>query len=162
MEATVFYLLMHQKYINSKQKGLNKNHIYYIWGIFRRLSQLRIAWKIKTVLNGYDYNYPVDYNIDNCNIINIHKYLMKIIWYKIMLEVIKCKKVFVLLTNIVVNASNHTNCVSASNQKCKIQPALMLLLIYIAMNTVKNNAILLLSIIDFSSIVTLFWSTFIM
>ena len=35
------------------------------------------------------------------------------------------KKVFIgLLTSIVVNASNHTNRVSLSNQTCKIQPAL--------------------------------------
>ena len=30
----------------------------------------------------------------------------------------------VLLTNIV-NSSNHTNCVSLSNQKCEIQPTLI-------------------------------------
>ena len=35
----------------------------------------------------------------------------------------------------LANASNHTKCVSLSNQKCMIQPTL---LIYILMNTVKN------------------------
>ena len=35
------------------------------------------------------------------------------------------KKVFIgLLTRIVVNASNHTKCVSLSNQTCEIQPTL--------------------------------------
>ena len=34
--------------------------------------------KKKTGLNGYVYDFSVDYNtIDNRNIINIHKYLMK-------------------------------------------------------------------------------------
>ena len=33
---------------------------------------------IKIGLNGYDYEFSVDYNIiDTSNIINIHKYLMK-------------------------------------------------------------------------------------
>ena len=42
----------------------------------------------------------------------------------------------VLLTN-TVNASNHAKCISLSNQKCKIQPTL---LIYILKNTVKNDS----------------------
>ena len=32
------------------------------------------------------------------------------------------KKKFVVLLNSIVNASNHTKCVSLSNQKSKIQP----------------------------------------
>ena len=45
------------------------------------------------------------------------------------------KKMFIgLLTNLVVNASSHTKCVSLSNQKCKTQ----LLLIYVLMKTGKN------------------------
>ena len=32
-------------------------------------------------------------------------------------------KIFiVLLTNIIVNVSNHTKCISLDNQKCEIQP----------------------------------------
>ena len=48
---------------------------------------------------------------------------MKETQYKIMFGIIK-KMFIVLLTNIV-NASNHTKCVSLSNQKCKIQPTLI-------------------------------------
>ena len=32
---------------------------------------------------------------------------------------------FVVLLSSIGNASNHTKCVSLSNQKCKIQPALI-------------------------------------
>ena len=35
------------------------------------------------------------------------------------------KKMFVVLLSSIGNASNHTKCVSLSNQKCKIQPALI-------------------------------------
>ena len=33
------------------------------------------------------------------------------------------KKIFIgLLTNVAINASNHTKCASLSNQKCTTQP----------------------------------------
>ena len=35
------------------------------------------------------------------------------------------KKVFIVLLTILVNTSNHTKCVSLSNQKCEIQPNLI-------------------------------------
>ena len=35
------------------------------------------------------------------------------------------KKMFILVLSSIVNASNHTKCVSLSNQKCKIQPTLI-------------------------------------
>ena len=35
------------------------------------------------------------------------------------------KKTFTVLLNSVVNASNHTKCVSLSNQKCMTQPTLI-------------------------------------
>ena len=35
------------------------------------------------------------------------------------------KKVFIVLLSSIVNASNHTKCVSLSNQKCEIQPTLI-------------------------------------
>ena len=44
-------------------------------------------------------------------------------WYKIMLGIIK--KIFIALLSSIVNASNHTKCVSLSNQKCMIQPTLI-------------------------------------
>ena len=57
-----------------------------------------------------------------------------------MLGIIK-NMVIVVLTD-TVSASNHTKCVSLSNQKCMIQPTVNLLLIYILMNTVKNFTII--------------------
>ena len=35
------------------------------------------------------------------------------------------KKIFIALLTGLVNGSNHTRCVSLSNQKCEIQPALI-------------------------------------
>ena len=35
------------------------------------------------------------------------------------------EKVFVVLLTSIVNASNHTKCVSLSNHKCEIQPTLI-------------------------------------
>ena len=35
------------------------------------------------------------------------------------------KKIFIGLLTFLVNRSNHTNCVSLSNQKCIIQPTLI-------------------------------------
>ena len=35
------------------------------------------------------------------------------------------KKIFIMLLSSIVNASNHTKCVSLSNQKCMIQPTLI-------------------------------------
>ena len=35
------------------------------------------------------------------------------------------KKLFIVLLISTFNASNHTNCVSLSNQKCAIQPTLI-------------------------------------
>ena len=40
-----------------------------------------------------------------------------------MFEIIK--KMFIVLLTSIVNASNHTKCVSLSNQKCVIQPTLI-------------------------------------
>ena len=35
------------------------------------------------------------------------------------------KKIFIGLLSGIVNASNHTKCVSLSNQKCEIKPTLI-------------------------------------
>ena len=76
----------------------------------------------KTVLNEYVYEFSFDYNsIDTSNIINIHKYLMKNHDIKLCLEFFQ--KMFTGLLTSLVNASNHTNCASLSNQKYEIQPA---------------------------------------
>ena len=45
------------------------------------------------------------------------------------------KKIFIVLLTSIVNFSNHTKCLSLSNQKWRLN---LPLLIYILMNTVKN------------------------
>ena len=66
----------------------------------------------------------VNFNpIDTNDILDIHKYLMKRTWYKIMFGL--TKKIFIGLLTGLVDASNHTQWVSLSNQKCVIQPILI-------------------------------------
>ena len=75
-------------------------------------------------LNGCVYDFSA-YCRTFCisNIIDIHKYLVKKTWYKIMFGYIK--KVFVVLLTGIVSASDHTKCVLFSNQKCLTQPILI-------------------------------------
>ena len=62
-------------------------------------------------------------SIDTKDILNIDKYLMKATWYKIMFGLIK--KTFIGLLTCIVNAPNHTKCVSLSNHKCMTQTILI-------------------------------------
>ena len=79
---------------------------------------------IKIGLKGVVKFFYVDFNpIDNNKILDIHKYLMKKTWFKIMFGLIK--KTFMGLLISIVKASNDTKCVSSSNQKCNIQPTLI-------------------------------------
>ena len=56
----------------------------------------------KTGLKGIVKLYSVDFNPnDASDVLDIHKYLMKGIWYKIMFELIK-KRFIALLTGIVI------------------------------------------------------------
>ena len=48
---------------------------------------------------------------------------MKNTWYKIIFRLIK--KIFMGLLISILNASNHTKCVSLNRQKCEIQPTLI-------------------------------------
>ena len=75
---------------------------------------LTISNMKKTGLTGV-----VNFNPFDNNILDIHKYLMKRTWSKIMFGLIK--RIFIGLLSSRVNASNHTKCVSLSNQKCEIQ-----------------------------------------
>ena len=68
--------------------------------------------------------FSVDPNpIDTNDISDVHKYLMKGTWYKIIFELIK--KIFIGLLTDIVSASFHTKCMSLSNQKCMIHPTLI-------------------------------------
>ena len=72
--------------------------------------------KKKTGLKGNVNVFSVDFNpIDTNDILDICKYLMKGTCYKIMFQLIK--KIFIGLSISIVNASNHTKCVSLINQK---------------------------------------------
>ena len=78
----------------------------------------------KTGLKGDANFFSVDfYPIDTCDILDIHKYMMKRAWYKTLFGL--TRKIFIRLLTGLINGSNHTNCVSLSNQKCKIQPTLI-------------------------------------
>ena len=70
MEAPVSYLLMLQKYINSKQKIQNWNHIFFALVILQNILQL-VIWK-KTRLKGSVKIFSVDYNT-----LDIHRCLIK-------------------------------------------------------------------------------------
>ena len=79
----------------------------------------------KTGWKGSVKVFSIDYNaINTSNISDIHRCLIKNTWYKIIFGIIK--KIFIVLltscinTSSIGNASNHTKCVSANNQKCEI------------------------------------------
>ena len=119
MEATVSYLLMLRKYINSKQK----TYLHYALFLGNISKDFTINNMKKTGLKGVVKFFSVDFNpIDN-DILDIHKYLMKRTWYKIMFGLIK--KIFIGLLTGLVNGSNHKRCISLSNQKRMIQPTLI-------------------------------------
>ena len=66
----------------------------------------------------------VDFNsVDTNDNLDIHKYLIKRTSCKIMFGLIK--KIFIGLSTDLVIKSNHTSCVSLSNQKYMIQPTLI-------------------------------------
>ena len=75
---------------------------------------------LKGIANFFsDYFNPIDTN----DILDIHKYLMKAIWYKIIFWLIK--KIFIGLLTGIVSASNHSKLVLLRNQKCMIQTTLI-------------------------------------
>ena len=68
--------------------------------------------------------FSIDFNpIDTNDILDIHKYLKKRTWYKIMFGLIK--KIFIGSLTGLVNGTNHTKCVPLINKKCMIQPTLI-------------------------------------
>ena len=75
MEQIVVYLLMVQKLLNLKQKILKLWHILCVQETFQNWSVDNMK---KTGLNGYVYDFSVDYDAIPMNdILDIHKYLMK-------------------------------------------------------------------------------------
>ena len=69
-----------------------------------------------TGLKGIVKVFSVDYNpISTSDILDIHRYLMKETQYETILRVIG--NMFIVLLTSIVNASNHTKCITLSNQK---------------------------------------------
>ena len=68
--------------------------------------------------------FSVDFNpIDTNDTLDIHKYSIKRTRYEIMFGLIK--KILIGFLTDIVSASNHTKCISLSNQKCMAQPILI-------------------------------------
>ena len=104
METVVFYLLMLQNYINSKQKSPEIRDYALCLGNVSKDFIINIMKKAG--LNGVGNLCSVDFNpIDAKDFSDIHKYLIKITWYIIMLELIK--KIFIGLLTCLVSGSNH-------------------------------------------------------
>ena len=129
MEVIVPYLLMQQKCINSKQKIQKYNYIYCGQAMLQNILH-SIAWKR-----------PLPNAIDTSNILYTYGYLMKETWHKIIVGFIL--KTFIRLLTSIVNACNHTKCVSLS----KMFILNLLLLIYILINTLKDYATIHLQLI---------------
>ena len=115
MEATVFYLLMPQKYINSKQKNLKWNHAQYF---LRNISKhFAVNSMIKTGLDGYVYNFSVDYNIyDFSDIIDIYKYLMK----KNIKYTLDFLKIGCFGESLASNCKRPLQCISLNKRPCQV------------------------------------------
>ena len=76
MEIRVFCLLMLQKFINSKQKDSEIVATPLCLGNISKEFSVH-NMKKKTGLNGYVYEFSIDYGaIANDKILDIHKYLM--------------------------------------------------------------------------------------
>ena len=75
MEQIVTCLLMVQKFINLRQNILKLWQLHYAEEIFLKTGQLIIS---KNVLNGYVYDFSVDYDATHVDdIVDIHNYLIK-------------------------------------------------------------------------------------
>ena len=124
METTAFYLLVLQKYISSKQNTHNKNIKHYALCLGIVSKDFTINNMKKAGLKGVVKCFSIDFNpIDNNDILDIHKYLIKRTWQKLMFALIK--QIFIGLLTRLVNGSNHTKCLWLRNQKCVIQPTLI-------------------------------------
>ena len=113
---------MLQKYINSNQKNSEiKDCKLYLGNISKKftINNMKKNGIRRSSKNLFCWFNPIDTN----GILDFHKYLMKEKQYKIMFGVIK--KMFTRLLICIVNVSNHTKCVSLSNQRCIIQPILI-------------------------------------
>ena len=78
----------------------------------------------KTGLKGVVIFFSVDFNpIDANDMLDIHKYLMERTRYEAIFGLIK--KISIGLLTGLVNGSNHTKCISLTNQRCQSQSTLI-------------------------------------
>ena len=123
MEKTVIYLLMVKKFMNSKQKILRLQQLHYVQQIFQKTCQYK-----KTVLNGYVYDFSVDYDaVAVDDILEIHKYLMKkMTQYNKMFEFVKL--IFIsamMLFGCSLPSVNSLKCISMNYQECNVRPQIV-------------------------------------
>ena len=97
--------------------------------MFQTILQLVILKKKKKkkknrIKRSYKDSFSVDFNpIDTSDVLDIHKYLIKRTWHKIMFGLIK--KILIGILNGLVNGSTHTKCLLLSNQKRMTWPTLI-------------------------------------
>ena len=120
MEQTVTYLSMVQKFINLQQKIQKLIHTTYAQVIFQKdFSASNIK---KTRFNGYVYDFSIDHNPSSTDSIkDVRKYLMKKKWNSIkMLKFVKQIFISTLMFFNSLSSVNPLECVSMSNEKCKV------------------------------------------
>ena len=81
----------------------------------------------KTGFHGYIYDFGTDYNaIAVCDIIEIHKYLMKTKWYYIKMFIF-IKQIFIstLIFFASLSSVNPLECISMKNQEYKVRPEIV-------------------------------------
>ena len=106
MEATVFCLLVLQKFKGKFSEIKNYSLCFGNVSKYFTISNMKKTW-LKGVLTCFS----VDFNpIDDNDILDIHKYLIKRAWYKIIFGLIK--KVFIGLLSSLVTCPDHTKCIS--------------------------------------------------
>ena len=89
------------------------------------LKDFSVDNKKKTGLNGYVYDFSVDYDaIAVDDILNIHKHLMKQKEYK-MLRFIKKYFFTAMLFGCNLLSVNPLKCVSMNNQECRVRPEII-------------------------------------
>ena len=111
MEATVSYSLMLQKnHLKSKDSEI-KNYELCLVNILKDFTINNRKKRNKTKQYYKELHFcSVNFNPnDNNDILDIHRYLMKVKWYKIMFQLLK---MFIVLLSNIVNGSYHTKSTS--------------------------------------------------
>ena len=111
MEATVSYSLMLQKnHLKSKDSEI-KDYELCLVNILKDFTINNRKKRNKTKQYYKELHFcSVNFNPnDNNDILDIHRYLMKVKWYKIMFQLLK---MFIVLLSNIANGSYHAKCTS--------------------------------------------------